>query len=78
MIKSSSLKQYQTKTLNTKVNKNKELFKDFLLLRYPNFFKNDAILPSSEKRNFSESLWHQRIQPKALCYSLIESLFYMK
>ena len=51
----------KTKIPDVKGNKTR----GFLLLRYPNVFKNDAILS-----------YYQRIQPKALCYTLKESFLY--
>ena len=78
--RTSSLKQYQTKTLDTKRNKNKGFFKRSFYCwdAYPNLFKNDAILSSSEKRFFMKTCDYQTIQLKALSCSLKESPFYME
>ena len=66
------------KSFDAKGNKNKGFFKTYLLLRYPNFFKNDAILPSSFTDIFILSCSKETVKPTELKFILQELLFYVE
>ena len=67
-------------SFDAKGNKNKGFFKRpmYLLLRYPNFFNNDTILPFSFNRFFILTCSKETIKPTELKYSLKELLFYVE